>query len=110
VNEGNVVSVFPTGSVGKVMPGSEWKPGVGYLVKQVKNPKTKIVFAKIIGTKQSDLVAYLRPLIRRLMFRPKPISITFSEPYLLDELVSKADEPKKIAKDLEKHYKKSFVI
>jgi 1-acyl-sn-glycerol-3-phosphate acyltransferase len=108
INNGKVVSVFPTGSVGKALPGSLWKPGIGFLVKQITHPDVIVVLVKITGTKQSDFVAYMKPFIRKLLFRPRPVSITFSKPHYLGELVSGQDDAKEITKKLENHYMKAF--
>ena len=104
VNEGLAVSVFPTGSAGKRLGNSSWKAGVGFLVKQIKNHQTKVVFAQIKGTRQSDLVAYLHPFISKLLFKPRPISIKFSKPHLLSELINFNDDAKSITLKLENIY------
>lgn len=104
INSGKAVSMFPAGSVGKSLNGGKWKAGVGFLIKRISNPKTKVVFATIKGTGNSDLLAYLHPIISRIFFRPKPISIQFSRPRLIGELVRKEDDAKTIATKLEKLY------
>ena len=104
INSGKAVSMFPTGSVGKSLNGGQWKAGVGFLIKQIANPKTKVVFATIKGTGNRDLLAYLHPIISRIFFRPRPISIQFSRAWLIDELVNKQDDGKTIAIKLEKQY------
>jgi len=104
VNKGLAVSIFPTGSAGKNMKGTKWKVGVGFLVKQITNPHTKIVFVRINGTKQSDLVAYLHPFIRRMFFKPRPITIEFSDAFTLKTVIDTNDEAKLIARKLEHLY------
>lgn len=104
IESGAAVSIFPTGGGGKQLPGSRWKAGVGFLVKQITNPHTKVVLVKIQGTRMSDLVAYLHPVIRKILFKPRPISIHFSESKLLTDLVDTRDDGKTIAQKLEKIY------
>ncbi|PIY69215.1 hypothetical protein COY90_01990 [Candidatus Roizmanbacteria bacterium CG_4_10_14_0_8_um_filter_39_9] len=108
INDGNAVSIFPTGGGGKALNDSHWKAGVGFLVKQITNPLTRVVFVQIKGTRMSDLVAYLHPFIRKLFFRPRLISIYFSEPRLLTDLVDQKDDGKTIARKLEKIYQDAW--
>ena len=104
VNKGYAVSIFPSGSAGKTLKESHWKAGIGYLIKQITNPLTQVVFTQIQGTKQSDIVAYLHPFIRKMLFRPRPISIFFSKSYILAQLIDQKMDPKKITTELEKLY------
>jgi 1-acyl-sn-glycerol-3-phosphate acyltransferase len=104
VNEGSAISIFPTGSAGKRVKNSNWKAGVGFLVKQITNPQTNVTFACINGTRKSDLVAYLHPFISKILFKPQPISITFSKPQLLRELTNPDEDAKTITRKLEKVY------
>ena len=104
VNRGNMVSIFPSGSGGQALSGSSWKPGVGYLVSQISEPETRIVFAQIEGTKKSDIVAYMQPVVRKLWFRQRPINLRFSRPKRLIEIVGQLSDPKIIAKELERRY------
>lgn len=104
INQSHIVSLFPTGGGGKSIKGSPWKAGIGFLIKQITNPQTKIVFVHIRGTKQSDIVAYLHPFIRKLLFKPRPISVQFSGSFPLNEVVDTNNEGKEIAKQVEKKY------
>ena len=104
VNENHAVSIFPTGSAGKKLKDSTWKPGVGFLVKQINNPNTKVVFSSIKGTKQTDIFAYMRPFIKKLFFKPQPITITFSKPTKLVDIVGSNNDPKQITRILENKY------
>jgi 1-acyl-sn-glycerol-3-phosphate acyltransferase len=104
VNEGKAVSIFPTGSVGKTDHKGGWKIGVGYLVKEISNQNTKVVFARIDGTKKSDLLAFLRPALSRIFFKSKSVSISFSESIPLSTLISKENEPAELVKQLKKAY------
>ena len=108
INQGKAVSIFPTGSAGKKLAGSCFKPGAGFLIKQIKNPKTKLVLAKISGTRMFDLVAYV-PLLRRLFFRPRPISITFRRPVLLNRVLDLSQDSKTITRQLEKRYNQTYI-
>ena len=108
VSGGGALSLFPTGSVGTVTDGYEWKPGIGHLVKQITNPKTQVVFAHIEGTRKSDVGAYLNPLLRKVLFRPQPLSVEYSKPRLLSELVNKKEGGREIAQKLEREYKKLY--
>lgn len=110
VSAGGMLSLFPTGSVGKTYGGYAWKTGVGYLVKQITNPKTQVIFAHIVGTRKTDVIAYLNPLLRKVLFRPRPLQIEFSNPHLLSNLVDKTDSGRKIAQKLEREYNKTFGI
>jgi len=104
INKGSAVSLFPSGSAGKTLNDSHWKAGIGFLIKQITNPHTQVVFVQIQGTKQSDIVAYLHPFIRKILFRPRPISICFSKSYLLTQLIDQNMDAKTITTKLEKLY------
>ena len=104
INQGHAVAIFPSGSVGKRLPNGLWKPGVGYLIKQITNPDTKIVFVRITGTKQRDFAAYLHPFLRKIFFRPQPLSITFSKPYVLRSFIDRNGDAKMITKKIEQYY------
>lgn len=104
INEGHAVSIFPTGSAGKSLSGSTWKAGVGFIVKQITNKNTNVVFAHIQGTRGTDLVAYLHPIIRRLFFKPQPISIIFSKPRKLFDIVDGDQDGKAVTRQLENLY------
>ena len=104
INEGKAVSIFPTGSVGKSRQSSTWKIGIGYLVREISNPNTKVVFVRIDGTKKSDLLAFLHPALSCLFFKPQALSISFSKSMLLSSLISKKNQPAQIVEQLEKAY------
>jgi hypothetical protein len=104
IDKGSAVSIFPTGSAGRTLTESHWKAGIGYLVKQITNPQTHVVFVQILGTKQSDIVAYFHPFLRKLLFRPQPISVCFSSSYLLTQIIDQSIDAKLITKELEKLY------
>lgn len=108
VSTGWAVSIFPEGSVGKNITQGSWKAGVGYLIKQIKNDKTQIVFAKISGHDKSDLYRYIRPDWRKILFKPKSLTVTFSEPILLSQLQLMEMSGKQIAAKLELIYKSTF--
>lgn len=104
INQGHIVSIFPTGGGGKSIKGSVWKAGIGFIIKKITNPQTKIVFVHIQGTKQSDIVAYLHPLIRKLLFKPRPILIQFSDNIPLNKVADTNNEGKEVAKQVEEKY------
>lgn len=104
VDDGHMVSIFPTGSAGKRLQNSTWKAGVGYVAKHITNPQAMVVFAKISGTKKSDLLAFLHPGISKRLFKPQPISIRFGTPLLLKDLINPSDDAKMITRSLEKAY------
>jgi hypothetical protein len=62
------------------------------------------VFARIDGTKKSDLLAFLRPALSRIFFKSKSVSISFSESIPLSTLISKENEPAELVKQLKKAY------
>jgi len=105
---GSAVIIFPAGSAGKKLPNSQWKAGIGYLINLIINPLTKVIFAKIEGTKQKDIFAYMRPLIRKMFFRPNEITIDFSKPFILRQLIGGINDPKIITKVIEEKYNQYF--
>lgn len=108
VSNGKMVSIFPAGSGGKSVEGGQWKAGVGFLAKQIKNPKTEVVFAHLIGTSPTDYLIFAGQLIRKLFYHPQPITIKFSAPVLLSTLIDKKMGGKEIAVVLEKKYNSYF--
>lgn len=104
INKGFAVSIFPTGSAGSALTESHWKAGIGYLTKQITNPHTRVIFVQIQGTRQSDIVAYFHPFVRKILFRPQPISVCFSKSYLLSQIIDQNKDAKIITKELENLY------
>lgn len=104
INNGRAVSIFPTGEAGKSLDGIKWKAGVGFLIKQITHPKTRVVFTSIHGTRNSDLTALMHPIIRKLFYKPRPILIRFSKSKLLHELIDSTHDGKMIARRLEYQY------
>lgn len=108
INQGGAVSIFPTGSGGKSLPGSSWKPGVGFLIKQITNPRTKLVFTDIQGTRKTDLVAFLHPSLRKLFFHPQPITVAFAKPVTLQTIVDQSASGKQVTRQVENLYTHHF--
>lgn len=108
INAGAAVSMFPTGSAGKTPEGYEWKPGIGFLLKEITNPQARVIFVKITGTRKTDVAAYLRPSIRRLFFTPQSVTIHFSRSMTIDELVNPDEDGRIIARELEKKYSRQW--
>lgn len=105
INQSHAVSIFPAGSVGKPIDGHEWKPGLGFLIKQISNPNAQVVFANLQGTKKIEALSLFNPLIRKIFFRPTRFSIAFSKSYRLNQLVDRDASAKTITKILEQKYK-----
>ncbi len=108
VSAGGLVSIFPAGKYGRKHQGTHWKIGLGFLVSQIKNPKTQVVFVKIQGTASHDFLRFLSTFWRQLFFRPKKIKLYFSPAQTLFELVKPSDKPLSIVKNLESH-NQSFI-
>lgn len=106
VDEGNAVVIFPGGSAGAQPKGRKWKVGVGYLVEQIKNKDTRIVFADIRGTHKPDVLRYIHAGVRKVIFRRKKIQVIFSEPEKLSEY--QKYPPKEIAQKLEERFNNLF--
>ncbi len=88
LNQGELVSIFPTGSAGRNIDGSRWKPGVGYLIKQISNPDASVVFCKISGTHRHDILLFLHPLLRKLIYNKHIVpSVHFFAPVKLTKLI-----------------------
>lgn len=105
INQGQAVSIFPAGSVGKPINGHDWKPGLGFLIKQISNPDAQVVFANLQGTKKIEVLSFFNPLIRKIFFRPTRLSVVFSKSYKLNQLVDRNADAKTITKILEQKYK-----
>ena len=104
INQGKAVSIFPTGAGGKKLSGSTWKAGVGYLVKQITNSHTQVVFVKISGTRKSDIVAYFHQFISKIFFHPRPVNINFSQKGKISKFINIKQDEKTISRKLETIY------
>lgn len=105
LNQGGLVSIFPTGSAGRKINGSHWKPGVGHLIKQVTNPEVSVVFCEISGTRRSDILLFLHPFLRKKVYNKHIVpSANFSTPVNLTKLIDMNESARQIALKLENHY------
>lgn len=105
INQGGIVSIFPTGSAGKKLAGGRWKSGVGYLAKQISHPDAKIMFCQISNTYRTDLMLFLHPVLKKNLYRKnnKPL-VRFSPTIKLDKVVDTNLPAKQIALQLEHSY------
>lgn len=79
INRGAMIVIFPTGGAKN---GSDFKPGIGHLIKNLKYPeKTKIVMAHIRGTSGWDFFRIL-PLVGKIL--PK-FKIDFAKPFRAED-------------------------
>ncbi len=108
ISQGNAVSIFPMGAVGKKQRDMKWKIGLGYLVKQITHPEAQVVFVKIENTNSLDFLRYLHPQIRKTFFPKQERVLKVSKKFLLDDSVGKTREPKEIVKKLETKYNEYF--
>ena len=108
VSQGCAVSMFPEGVAGKALDNSTWKPGIGFLVKQITDPSTKVVFAHIDGTESKDLYRMLHPALRSLIFSQSHVKVTFADALPLFDLVNQDDDGKVITRTLESVYRQTF--
>ncbi|MCB9812796.1 MAG: 1-acyl-sn-glycerol-3-phosphate acyltransferase [Pseudomonadales bacterium] len=108
VNQDNMVSIFPGGDGGKLISGSEWKAGVGFMVKEISNPKTQVVFVKIHGTKPTDYMIFASETLRKLFYKPQPVQVVIKEPVLLSKIINPAENGQSITRSLEDRYNQIF--
>lgn len=104
ISQGGVVTIFPTG--GEIGSSDNWKPGVGYLIKQITHPDAKIIFAKIDGTDRSDLLRFLHPWVRRLILSDKQIEVTFSPPLPLHSFHKNNTSARDVTNEVKKAYQR----
>lgn len=109
VSNGGAVAIFPTGTGGSGSAQGTWKVGVGFLIKQIQNSETQVVFTKITGGDELDIFRYLDSRIRKLLFAQKEIKIQYSAPKSLSSLVDQNNNGKQIALELEKLHREKFV-
>lgn len=98
IDQGHLLCLFPAGGSEN---GRDFLPGVGHLIKSLKNPQdTKIVMAHVSGTSDWD---YLRiiPFVNK--FLPK-FRINFSEVQEVSNFLY--PEARQIAGQLQNHYEK----
>ena len=105
LSSGALVSIFPMGKYGRSQPGTNWKIGLGHLVKQVTNRRTQVVFVKIIGGQSHDFLRFIHPFWRKIFFRPKKVRVYFSPPQPLFAQVKKSGSPLVIVHTLERQYR-----
>lgn len=99
VQVGALVAVFP----GAKSENGRWHAGLGHLIKNIKDiSNIYIVQVYIKGTTALD---YLRLVPYMSKVFPK-VSVTFSEPYKLNNWINHEDSARKIVADMEEHYDK----
>ena len=107
VSSGSSVIILPEGAGGGSTSDRSWKPGVGFLVKQITNPDTKIVFVKITGGSGFDFLRHAKLFIRRLLGKTN-VTVEYSPLLSLFSMINQEDDGKTIAKMLEQIYKNQF--
>ena len=98
INKGGLVILFPEGFRGK---GGKWFSGIGHLIKKVgHNNDAYVVKAYVHGTSDLD---YLRliPIINRFL---PIVSVYYSEPQKITDILKKDSEAKIIKDKLETEY------
>ncbi len=108
VTKGGVVVIFPTGSAGRRPSQGIWKAGVGFLAKQIKNPKTQVIFVAIEGGSRRDMGRFMHPLLRTIFYRSKTVVLTFAKPVLLSKIITKEKDGKDSVWELEREYRAIF--
>lgn len=77
LDQGKVVVIYPTGSIGQPVSGFGWKAGVAKILAQTSRPDIRILWSRISGTDSTDLLRYLHPSVRETLFYPKSLQVAF---------------------------------
>ncbi|GFE69555.1 lysophospholipid acyltransferase family protein [Chroococcus sp. FPU101] len=105
ISQGASVIIFPTGEMNE---GGHWKPGVGHLLKQIRNPNAEIILTQIKGITRVDEYRIFKPSLRRLFFKPKTVEVTFHTPLNISELALENQDIPQIINRLEQEYCKIY--
>lgn len=106
ISTGQMVTIFPTG--GDFGDHTNWKNGVGFLVAQITNPDTQIVFVKIDDFGKLTQARFFTSISKKL-FPHKTIKINISQPKKLKDLHIDKAKPKQITQILKQHYLDFFI-
>jgi 1-acyl-sn-glycerol-3-phosphate acyltransferase len=108
VTVGYAVAMYPEGVAGQRPQAGTWKPGIGFLVKEIVNPATQVVFVKIDGTRGIDLLRILHPRLRGLLFSEIHVRVTYAAPLPLFDLIDRHASGKMITTQLADLYAQTF--
>jgi putative hemolysin len=107
VDTGGAVVIFPTGTGGKKSGEGNWKPGVGFLAKQLDND-ANVVYVHVPENIKHDILRFLHPRLVKLFFKPKKIHVSYSKAVKLNTVCDLDSDGKTIARQLEKKYTEVF--
>ncbi len=107
ISRGSSVVIFPKGEMGE---SGTWQPGIGYLIKEITNKYTQIVFTQIKGASSGEANRLVKPSLRRLFFKNKKIEIKINQPISIQEFNSGYLDYKQITKKIETKYSLVFGI
>lgn len=98
ITNGGLVILFPTGVRKKL---TQWFDGIGYLLKDVKDQKNAYyVKSYIQNSTRFDQLRFL-PFLKKILPR---VTLTFSQPESIQDIVDREKDPKKIRMFLENEY------
>jgi len=106
VTTGGSLLILPAaGSIGR---SDHWKHGVGYVLDRVTNPQTRLVFARVHGTRQSDVARMLNPRWFGRWRKPLTVPVEFSDPFPLSGFQRPELTPKQISLRVKEQYLKLY--
>lgn len=109
INRGNAIGIFPGGNVGSnINESQKWKLGVAKLLKQVENPNTKIVFARISGLDETDAIRLQRFSFMQRIFKRKKVKVELSESVGINQIDIAQKSLLDLVTELEEQFQNSF--
>ena len=106
LNEGVMLVVAPTG--GSFFRTTDWKQGVGVLIKIVKNLDTQVCFVRISGGSKWHLLRLLNPYLFGRFINDQEVSIDIHPPIPLQEFQRAGNSAKEISEAVRRKYIQIF--
>lgn len=104
LQQGHCVIIFPGGS--NVSESQPWKKGLGYLLAQVQDSRTKITLHHIHGHHWSDS---LRPVLPPIILKFLPLhTLKIQTQTLAFDEINHHNDPRVIAREVESIYRSTF--
>jgi 1-acyl-sn-glycerol-3-phosphate acyltransferase len=78
LEKGATVIIGPTG--GTFFNQSDWKGGLGHIIKRTDRTDISLLFTRVIGAKRRDFMRFLNPYLFRINDKPTVATVEISEP------------------------------
>lgn len=102
LNEGATVIIGPTG--GTFSKQSDWKGGLGHIIRGLRRPDVSILFTRVLGSKRRDGLRFLNPHLFPLSRKPTATTVEIAEPVPVSEFKVPGKSASRINEDIRDRY------